>query len=108
MPSAGESSLLFAVSSWTVCLGVIPERSAKRAPRGRQLTVLVEDRFDVVPVRVDDERCVIPGAVLRAKTRRAVVAAAGFDSGAVELVNSGSVGCGKGHVNGSGRRLPFP
>ena len=44
-----------------------------------------EDRFDVVPVRVNDERCVIPGVVMRAKTRRAVVAAAGFDSGAVEL-----------------------
>jgi hypothetical protein len=40
----------------------------------------VEDRFDVVPVRVDDERRVIPGVVLRAKTRRAVVAAAGLDS----------------------------
>jgi hypothetical protein len=67
----------------------------------------VEDRFDVVPVRVNDERCVIPVVVLRAKTRRAVVATAGFDSGAVELVNGGSVGCGEGHMNGSGRRFPF-
>jgi hypothetical protein len=79
-----------------------------RASRGWQLAVPVEDRFDVVPVRVDDERCVIPGVVMRAKTRRAVVAAAGFDSGAVELVNGGSVGCGEGHMNGSGRRFPFP
>jgi hypothetical protein len=46
--------------------------------------------------------------VLRAKTRRTVVAAAGFDSGAVELVNSGSVGRGEGHMNGSGRGFPFP
>jgi len=68
----------------------------------------VEDRFDVVPVRVNDERCVIPGVVMRAKTRRAVVAAAGFDSGAVELVNGSSVGCGEGHMNGSGRGFPFP
>jgi hypothetical protein len=68
----------------------------------------MEDRFDVVPVRVDDERCVIPGVVLRAKTRRAVVAAAGFDSGAMELVNGGSVGCSEGHMNGSGRGVPFP
>ena len=45
---------------------------------------------------------------MRAKTRRAVVAAAGFDSGAVELVNGGSVGCGEGHMNGSGRGFPFP
>ena len=55
----------------------------------------MEDRFDVVPVRVDDERCVIPGVVMRAKTRRAVVKAAGLDSGAVELVNGGSIGCGE-------------
>ncbi len=37
---------------------VIPERLPKRASRGRQLALSVEDRFDVVPVRVDDERCV--------------------------------------------------
>jgi hypothetical protein len=67
----------------------------------------VEDRFDVVPVRINDERCVIPGVVMRAKTRRPVVAAAGFDSGAVELVDSGSVGCGEGHMNGSGRGFPL-
>ena len=68
----------------------------------------MEDRFDVVPVRVNDERCVIPGVVMRAKTRRAVVAAAGFDSSAVELVDRGSVGCSEGHMNGSGRGFPFP
>ena len=68
----------------------------------------MEDRFDVVPVRVNDERCVIPGVVMRAKIRRAIVAAAGFDSGAVEAVNGGSVGCGEGHMNGSGRGFPFP
>jgi len=67
----------------------------------------VEDRFDVVPVGVNDERCVIPAVVMRSKTRRAVVAAAGFDSGAVELVDGGSVGCGEGHMNGSGRVFPF-
>ena len=84
--------------------GVTPP---KRASRGWQLAVPVEDRFDVVPVRVNDERRVIPGVVMRAKTRRAVVAAAGFDSGAVELVDGGSVGCGEGHMNGSGRGFPF-
>jgi hypothetical protein len=45
---------------------------------------------------------------MRAKTRRAVVAAAGFDSGAVELVNGGSVCRGEGHMNGRGRGFPFP
>ena len=44
---------------------------------------------------------------MRAKTRRAVVAAAGFDSGAVELVDGVSIGCGEGHMNGSGRGFPF-
>src|SRR5262245_25564337 len=68
----------------------------------------MEDRFDVVPVRVDDERRVIPREVLRAKTRRAVVAASGFDGGAVELVDGVPVGCSEGHVNGGGRRLTFP
>src|SRR4029079_7469191 len=76
--------------------------------RGRELAVPVEDRFDVVPVRVDDESCVIPGVVVRAKTRRPVVAAAGFQGGAVERVNGGPVGCGEGHMNGSGRGFPFP
>jgi hypothetical protein len=61
--------------------GDIPEHRPKRPSRGWQLAVPVEDRFDVVPGRVNDERCVIPGVVLRAKTRRPVVAAAGFDSG---------------------------
>ncbi len=84
------------------------ERWPKRASRGWQLAVPVEDRFDVVSVRVNDERCVIPGVVMRAKTRRAVVAAAGFDSGAMELVNGGSVGCSEGHMNRSGRGFPFP
>ena len=88
--------------------GDIAERWPRRASGGWQLAVPVEDRFDVVPVRVNDERRVIPGVVMRAKTRRAVVAATGFDSGAVELVNGGSVGCGEGHMNGSGRRFPFP
>src|SRR3954465_4616188 len=83
------------------------ERWPERGSCGWQLAVPVEDGFDVVPVRVNDERCVIPGVVMWARTRRAVVAAAGFDSGAVELVDGGSVGCGEGHMNGSGRGCPF-
>ena len=43
-----------------------------------------------------------------AETRRTVVAAAGCDSGAVEPVNGGSVGCGEGDMNGSGWGFPFP
>src|SRR5256886_16072394 len=44
---------------------------------------------------------------MRATTRRAVVAAAGFDSGGVELGDGGSVGCGEGNMNASGRGCPF-
>src|SRR6476660_819563 len=86
------------------------ERHSPTLPRASvtRLAVPVEDRFDVVPVRVDDERCVVPGVVMRAKTRRAVVATPGFDSRAVELVNGSSVGCGEGHMNGTGRGFPFP
>src|SRR4029079_2668542 len=68
----------------------IAKRSHKRASHGWHLAVAVEDRFDVVPVRVDDERCVIPGVVLRAKTRRAVARAAGFDAGPGDPLNGGS------------------
>jgi hypothetical protein len=39
----------------------------------------VEDRFDVVPVRVNDERCVIPGVVMRAKTQPVSLAPSGVD-----------------------------
>jgi hypothetical protein len=67
----------------------------------------MEDRFDVVPVRVNDERCVIPSVGTRTKAD-AVVAAAGLDSGAVEHVNGGSVCCDEGHMSGSGWGLPFP
>ena len=88
--------------------GTFPNTGPSNRPAADGQRSPVEDRFDVVPVWVDDERCVIPGVVMRAKTRRAVVAAAGFDSRAVELVDGGSVGCGEGHMNRSGRGFPFP
>ena len=68
----------------------------------------MKDGFDVVPVRIEDERRVIPGVVLGAKSRGAVVAATGFDRGSVELVDGGSVGCREGDMNGSGRGFSFP
>jgi hypothetical protein len=79
----------------------------KRVSHGWQLAVPVEDRFDVVPVRIKDERCVIPGVVVGAKSRPAIVAAAGSDSGSVEPVNGGSVGCSEGNMNGRCRRFSF-
>ena len=62
----------------------IAERWRKRASRGWQPAVPVEDRFDVVPVRIDDERCVIPGRGIGAKTRRAIVRPPRLESGAEE------------------------
>jgi hypothetical protein len=106
--NTSTSSRRFSAERLRWCSGDIPEHWPKRASRGWQLAVSVEDRFDVVPVRVNDERCVIPGVVMRAKARRAVVAAAGFDGGAVERVNGGSVCCGEGHMNGRGRGFAFP
>ena len=35
----------------------------------------VEHRLDAVPVRINDERCVIPGVAMRAKSRRTIVGA---------------------------------
>ena len=50
-----------------VASGDTPAHWPKRASHGWQLAVSVEDRFDVVPVRVNDERCVIPGVVMQSE-----------------------------------------
>ena len=68
----------------------------------------MKDGFDVVPVRIEDERRVILGVVFGTMPRRAVVAATGFDGGSVERVDGGPVGCSEGDMNGSGRGFPFP
>ena len=42
------------------------------------------NRFDVVSVWTDDERCVVVSAVLRTQTRRAIVIAASLQSRTIE------------------------
>jgi hypothetical protein len=44
----------------------------------------VANHFDVVPVRTNDESCVVIHVVVRAQTRRTIVFATRFQSGAIE------------------------
>jgi hypothetical protein len=46
--------------------------------------VFVANRFDVVPVRTNDERCIVVRVVVRAQTRRTIVFATRLQSRAIE------------------------
>ena len=45
------------------------------------------DRFDVVPVRANDESCIVVRVIFRADTRRTIVFATRFHSRAIESVD---------------------
>ena len=45
----------------------------------------VANRFDVVPVRADDESCIVVCVVVRAQTRRTIVFTARLQSRAIEI-----------------------
>jgi dissimilatory sulfite reductase (desulfoviridin) alpha/beta subunit len=62
----------------------------------------VAHRFDVVTVRIVDERAVVIRVVLRAQSRSPVVAAARHDGRIVELGDGGRVG---EHGAATGRRI---
>src|SRR6185369_14663813 len=47
----------------------------------------VANHFDVVPVRTDDEGCIVVWVVARAQTGRTIVFAAGLQSRAIESVD---------------------
>jgi hypothetical protein len=47
----------------------------------------VANRFGVVPVRINDESCVVARVVVRAQTRRAVVFATRLQSRAIESLD---------------------
>src|SRR6266568_3769647 len=49
--------------------------------------VFVAHHFDVVPVRTNDECCVVVRVVFRAQTRRTIVFATRLQSGAIESVD---------------------
>src|SRR5262245_58205006 len=62
---------------------------AARAPRGysgRRPTLLgfVANHFDVVPVRTNDESCIVVRVVVRAETRRTIVFATRLQGRAIE------------------------
>jgi len=44
----------------------------------------VANHFDVVPVRTNDESCVVVRVVVRAQTRRTIVLAAGLQGRSIE------------------------
>src|SRR6185312_10978938 len=56
------------------------------------------DRFDIVPVRIEDESAVIIGVIMLAQARWAVVTAAGGERGAVESVHLGPATCNEGEM----------
>jgi hypothetical protein len=47
----------------------------------------VTNHFDVVPVRTNDESCIVVGVVLRAQTGRTIVFATRLQSRAIESVD---------------------
>ena len=47
----------------------------------------VANRFDVVPVRTNDESCIVVDVVVRAQTRRTIVIATRLQSRAIESVD---------------------
>ena len=47
----------------------------------------VANHFDVVPVRTNDESCIVVRVVVRAQTRRTIVFATRFHSRAIESVD---------------------
>ena len=64
----------------------------------------VANRFNIVPVRTDDESCVIIGMVARAQAGRAIVFATGLQGCAVEGVDLLTIFGGEGQMK-MGRRL---
>ena len=53
----------------------------------------VTNHFDVVPVRTNDESCIVVGVILRAHTRRTIVFATRFQSRAIESVDLLAILC---------------
>src|SRR5947207_11805814 len=62
-------------------------------------------RLDIVAVGVDQERGVIGRAVVCARARRAVVAAAGLEAFGVKFVDRGMVGCAERDMRTGGLEI---
>src|SRR5215204_6958030 len=79
----------------------LPPRSRPRLPFG-DIRRRVEDGFDVVAVRIEDERGVVVTAVLRAHTRRPDVGPAVVHCGGVPAHDRTGVACAEGDVRAGG------
>jgi hypothetical protein len=60
------------------------EASSRKYCDGRVSPRALANRFDVVPVRANDESCVVVRVVVRAQTRRTIVFAARLQSRTIE------------------------
>lgn len=56
------------------------------------------NHFDVVPVRTNDERCIVIGVIVRAQARRAIILAARIEGRAIEIFDLPAIFCGKRQV----------
>ena len=64
------------------------------------------DRLDIVAIGIDQKRGKISRAIVLARTRRAIVAAAGFQPCAVEFSDRSMIRCAEGDMGaGTGRPL---
>src|ERR1700719_3192708 len=83
-------------------------RLASQGPQdeGIRLVLLGMNRFDIVAVRVDQERGKVGRAIILAWTRRAIVAASGLDAFAMEFSDRGMIGRAKGDM-GAGAGISF-
>ena len=83
-------------------------RSSCRSPPAEPtaLASIVEDRFDIVAARVEDERAVVARVVLRPLAGRAVVGVTGLDRAHVERRDRVGARHAEGEVDMLGRRRP--
>src|SRR5687768_4400378 len=86
-----------------LCAALRPFRIEMRT-RGKAY-LLLADRFDVVAVRIDEERGEVAGAVVGAQPGLAVVLAAGLEPGGMEALDRFAVLRAEGDVRAARRLL---
>jgi hypothetical protein len=69
--------------------------------------IAVKDSFYVIPIRVEDERGVVPGVIVRSQTGPSVVDPSRLDGCGVERINCFAVWRGERNVHRRGRHFLF-
>jgi hypothetical protein len=69
--------------------------------------IAVKDSFYVVPIRVEDERGVVPGVIVRSQPGPSVVDPSRLDGCGVERINCFAVWRGERNVHRRGRHFLF-